>query len=142
MIYLKFIHIKTKEERKSVHVERPLIIGRGALADIQLDDDEDISRLHTLVVPRPDSRLEIRDLSSKWGTIVLQDGKQKRLIPQVIDDGYEKGRATLNVGDKFFVCGYQIEVCFEEVIGEPTMGFEEEEEEITGIEEIDNLKNR
>ena len=142
MLYLKFIHTVTKKEKKTVHIEKSLIIGRGVLADISLDDDESISRLHTLVVLRPDYRVEIRDLSSKEGTFVVQSGKQKQIVPGPIGIGYIEGRATLAIGDKFFVGNYEVDICHEEIIGEPTIGIDDDEEEITGIEEIDNLRNK
>jgi len=140
MIFLKIVNEKTKEEMKSVHVDRSMVIGRGILADINLEKDKYLSRIHTLVIPRPDKKLEIRDLCSRTGTQVLQKGKSRRLFPEIISDGFKKGRAVLSIGESFFVGEYSIEVCYEEIIGEPTLDLVDDEDEITGVEEIDQYR--
>ena len=140
MIYLILKHSKTGKEKRSVPLSKCLTIGRGAMADIQLEDDETVSRLHALVVPRPDGRIELRDLSSTTGTIIMERGKNRRLMAEPGTGGAEKGRATLTVGEKFLVGRYCIEISSEDVLGEPSWrrkfheSLKAAEEEITEVD--------
>ena len=144
MIYLVFKNTNTGKVSRSAQVVRSLVIGRSPLADIQLTtDDKGISRLHTLVIPRPDGRLDIRDLSSVSGTFVEERGDKRMLIPAKVHGGAEKGRAILTDGEKFFVGKYQVELHYEELLGEPTYhpDYLEDEEEITAITNLDDLED-
>lgn len=140
MIYLIFKNTETNEEKRSVQVVRNLIIGRSPVADIQLSDDRKISRLHTLVMPRPDGRLDIRDLSSSTGTLVESLGSKKRLLPEPGKKGAEKGRAVLATGEKFFIGDYTVELRYEEILGEPTYhpDYIKAEDEITEVTDLDD----
>lgn len=112
----------------------------GALADIKLEGS-DISRLHALVVPRPDARLELRDRCSQTGTFVTERGGRIRLVPQMERRKVAGGGATLAVGEKFYIGKYRVEVCCEEVLGEPTIceDFIEREDETTEVNKSSDL---
>lgn len=138
MIYLTFTNTETDKVRRSVQVVRGLTVGRSSGADIRLEDDETLSRLHALVVPKRDGRLELRDLSSTAGTFIKERGEVRRLMPEAGEGGAEKGRAILAVGEEFFMGRYKVKICFEDVLGEPTLHPPLiEEEEITGLEKAD-----
>jgi len=143
MIYLVFSNTKTQETTRSIQVVRAITIGRSALADIQLPEGEGLSRVHTLIVPRVDGRIDIRDLSSRTGTFLDPPIKdRRRLLPNVTMHGVDRGRAILTAGEKFYIGKYIVEVCYEELLGEPTIHPDllEEEEEITGITDIEDLE--
>lgn len=139
MIYITFINPMTKKEI-STQVVRCLTIGRSFNADVQIKGDSYVSNLHTLIVPRRDGRLEVRDMASRYGTFVIQRGEKRRLLTGKIDtgEGAEKGRAILADGESFFVSKHEIKVHYEEVLGQPTMGqdYTEEEEEKTDKMEL------
>ena len=117
-LYLKCINLVNKTEKRTKQINGGLVIGRGSAADIILNDDENISRLHPFVFPRQDNRLELRDLSSTSGTFVINKGNSNKLMPEQGKGGFAKGRAILIVGEKFTVGKYRIEVCSEDVLGE------------------------
>lgn len=139
MIYLRLKNGKTHFEGKSTQVVRALTIGRPPIADIALVDDKNISRLHALVVPRPDGRLEIRDLSSAAGTFVVERGQKRRLSPASGKEGFKYGRATLSVGESFYIGDYKIDIEYEEVLGEPTLQDArlEQDDDITNVDRLD-----
>jgi len=142
MIYLIFKNIETGKISRSSQVVRTLVIGRSPLADIQLSDDKDISRLHTLIVPRADGRIEIRDLSSRTGTFIEERGEKRLLIQEKGHGGAAKGRAILTDSEKFYLGKYIVELQYEELLGEPTIHPDLiEEEEITAVTSIDDLED-
>lgn len=127
MIKLDFLNLDIHMHMQA-QVVRAVTIGRGKLCDVVLPADNAVSRLHTLVVPRPDGRIELRDLCSSSGTYIHQRGERVRL-----------GRATLASGDRFEIGGYVVEVLFDEIPGESTLKpqpYEEDEDEITAVEFI------
>lgn len=135
MIYLFINNADDSKPKRSTQVVRPLVIGREPAADIPLTGDKTISRLHALVVPRSDGRLEIRDLSSASGTFVESRGSKRKLLHEPGCKGAEKGRAVLSDGEKFYIGKYAIELHYEELLGEPTVHPEafEEDKEITAV---------
>jgi len=144
MFYLKFVNMAKKKEMRSGQITRAFTIGRGPSADISFEEDTGISRLHTLVIPRPDNRVELRDLCSATGTFISVKGEKIRVVPgggKVAD----KGRAILNVGDIFYIGSYKIELCHEEVMSELSWrqkfheAIDREWDDITGVDKIEDL---
>ncbi|MBI2091662.1 MAG: FHA domain-containing protein [Deltaproteobacteria bacterium] len=131
MLYVTFIDPKDKKER-TTQIVRPLVIGRSKGADVNVEGDSTVSRLHALIAPRLDGRLDIRDLASSAGTHIMRLGQKMRLLPE--PNNAEKGRAVLFDGELFLIGRVEFKVHYKELIGEPTLPHdyaEEMNEEIT-----------
>jgi len=143
VLYLKFVNTKNNKTQRSKEISCGVTIGRDLISDIRLLDDTTLSRLHAFVFPASDDRLELRDLSSTAGTYVSEKNERRRILPEQGEDGPDKGRALLSVGDMFFMGVYQVEVCSENVIGESSWNrrfhesLKEAEKEITEVDYFD-----
>src|SRR4051812_25109186 len=79
--YLVVVQSETSVGRQ-VRLEGQLTIGRGANADVRLDEDG-VSRAHAKLVARPDGAIEIADLGSTNGTWV----NGERITSHLLKDG-------------------------------------------------------
>lgn len=138
MLYITFIDPNTKKER-ATQIVRQLVIGRSKNADVNIEDTT-VSRIHALVAPRLDGRLDIRDLASSSGTYVTRLGQKMRLFAEPNDP--EKGRAVLFDGEAFFIGRVEFKVHYKELPDEPTMHPSysiEVDEEVTDVAKEDTI---
>jgi pSer/pThr/pTyr-binding forkhead associated (FHA) protein len=137
MIKISFFNPRTKQKYIS-QVVRPIVIGRSVDCDIQITWENTVSLYHTVVIPRKDGRIEVRDLASSAGTYVSLFGQKKRLLAVDSPDGHKAGRATIYEGDSFYLGLVKIEVEREDVPGDLTI----DGEDITGRVDLADVEEK
>src|SRR3712207_5023294 len=66
---MKLTYQSGEHQGKTLEVgDRPIVVGRGADADVVLRDDSEVSRRHASIETRPDGTLLLTDLGSTNGT--------------------------------------------------------------------------
>ncbi len=80
MILESLNQVKDGNNYKSIHVitleagKPPIIMGRGHEADIRINDIS-VSRVHGTITLLPGDKIMLKDLGSKFGTLVLIQNK-------------------------------------------------------------------
>jgi pSer/pThr/pTyr-binding forkhead associated (FHA) protein len=77
--------IEGPDAGKQIAVDRPIVIGRDAGADLVLDDGE-VSGQHARITPSPDGSATVEDLESTNGTFINQN---ELMGPAHLDPGDE-----------------------------------------------------